>query len=287
MIRPPLVSTRWLADQLAAPESGSAIIPLDASWHMPDCKRDGRAEFDAAHIPGAAFFDIDEISHPASPLPHTLPNTDQFNASMRALGISNDDTIVVYDHSDVRSAARAWWMLRVFGHKKVYMLDGGLAKWKTEGRPLTKDKTVRAPGTFTSRFQPSLYRSQDDMLMTLKNGREQIVDARGAARFEGTVPEPRPGLKSGHIPGARNLPFATLFAPDCTLLPEETLKERIKAAGVDLMRPLVTTCGSGVTACVLMLAFSTIGKDDVAVYDGSWTDWGSAPGLPIETGPAH
>ncbi|TNE63095.1 MAG: 3-mercaptopyruvate sulfurtransferase [Alphaproteobacteria bacterium] len=282
----PLVSTRWLADQLTAPTDGRKVIPVDASWHMPDSTRNARAEYESAHIPGAVFFDIDGTAHPASPLPHTLPNAAQFTASANALGISNDDILVIYDNSDVRSAARAWWTFRVMGHKDVYVLDGGLGKWRLEGRPVTAEATVCAKGNFKPRFVPDICRSQDDVLMNLKSRREQVLDARAAARFEGSVPEPRAGVASGHIPGSRNLPFATLFAADGTLKDAEELKARIAAAGIDMAKPVITTCGSGITACVLKLAFCTLGKEDVAVYDGSWTDWGSAPGLPIETGPA-
>lgn len=283
MTKFPLVSTEWLASRLGDP----SIVTVDASWHMPDADRDAEAEYRQAHIPGSVFFDIDENSHKASTLPHTIPRVDQFEKSVRAMGIANDNVLVIYDDSDLHSAARAWWQFRVFGHAEVYVLDGGLRKWRAEGRPLTSDTTERTPTEFRGRFMPALMRTTDDVLMTLKSRKEQIVDARACARFEGSVDEPRPGLRSGHIPHSRNLPFASLFAEDNTLLPADELKAKIEAAGIDLAKPVVTSCGSGITACVLKLAFVSLGKRDVAIYDGSWSEWGSDIGLPIETGPAE
>ena len=266
----PLVSTEWLASRLGdpglAPVDGT-LIPVDASWHMPDSARDAEAEFREAHIPGAVFFDIEENSHKASSLPHTL--------------------LVIYDDSDVRSAARVWWHFRVMGHREVYVLDGGLRKWRAEGRALTSEPSSRTASDYRAKFVPDLMRTTDDVLMTLKSRKEQAVDARACARFEGTVAEPRKGLRSGHIPNARNLPFATLFADDNTLLPADALRAKIEAAGIDMSKPVITSCGSGVTACVLELAFASLGKHDVAIYDGSWSEWGSDIGLPIETGPAE
>ncbi|WP_262691335.1 3-mercaptopyruvate sulfurtransferase [Kordiimonas aestuarii] len=286
----PLVSTEWLASRLGDPgqtSTSGSIIPVDASWHMPDSQRNAEKEYNEAHIPGAVFFDIDENSHKASSLPHTLPRVDQFEKSVRKLGISNDDILVIYDDSDVRSAARVWWHFRVMGHREVYVLDGGLRKWHAEGRPLTSAPTSSEPTMYQARFMPALMRTTDDILMTLKSRKEQVVDARACARFEGTVAEPRKGLRSGHIPHARNIPFAALFADDNTLLPTEELRTKIEAAGVDMSKPVITSCGSGITACVLKLAFASLGKQDVAIYDGSWSEWGSDIGLPIETGPAE
>ncbi|WP_417463410.1 3-mercaptopyruvate sulfurtransferase [Kordiimonas sp.] len=289
----PLVSTEWLASRLGDPGTqtvDATLLPVDASWHMPDSKRDAAKEFAKAHIPGAVFFDIDENSHKASQLPHTLQRLDKFQAIAGKLGISNDTTLVIYDDSDVRSAARVWWNFRVMGHKKVYVLDGGLAKWRAEGRALTDAETKIQPATFNATFDPEIMRSADDILMVLQakgKAGEQILDARSTARFEGTAPEPRQGLRSGHIPGARNLPFNTLFDNDNTLLTGDALRAKFTEAGVDLNRPIIATCGSGVTACVLKLALASLGKHDVAIYDGSWSEWGGDISLPIETGPAE
>ncbi len=293
MMASPLVSTEWLASRLGDPGTqtvDATLLPVDASWHMPDSKRDAAKEFAKAHIPGAVFFDIDENSHKASQLPHTLQRLDKFQAIAGKLGISNDTTLVIYDDSDVRSAARVWWNFRVMGHKKVYVLDGGLAKWRAEGRALTDAETKIQPATFNATFDPEIMRSADDILMVLQakgKAGEQILDARSTARFEGTAPEPRQGLRSGHIPGARNLPFNTLFDNDNTLLTGDALRAKFTEAGVDLNRPIIATCGSGVTACVLKLALASLGKHDVAIYDGSWSEWGGDISLPIETGPAE
>ncbi len=293
MMASPLVSTEWLASRLGDPGTqtvDATLLPVDASWHMPDSKRDAAKEFAKAHIPGAVFFDIDENSHKASQLPHTLQRLDKFQAIAGKLGISNDTMLVIYDDSDVRSAARVWWNFRVMGHKKVYVLDGGLAKWRAEGRALTDAETEVQPATFNATFDPEIMRSADDILMVLQakgKAGEQILDARSAARFEGTAPEPRQGLRSGHIPGARNLPFNTLFDNDNTLLTGDALRVKFTEAGVDLNRPIIATCGSGVTACVLKLALASLGKHDVAIYDGSWSEWGGDISLPIETGPAE
>jgi len=283
----PLVTTDWLAEQLDAVGADKNIVPVDASWHMPANKRKARAEYDTAHIPGAVFFDIDNNIKVAAHLPHMMMRADEFEGVVRKLGISNDDTIVVYDNSDVRSAARVWWNFRVMGHENVFVLNGGLQKWLAEGRPVTDAKTERAPGTFRATLKPARLRCQDDLYMNLKSKKEQVIDARAKGRFEGTEPEPRKGLRSGHIPYALNVPFSTLFAPDHTLKPADEIRAVFEDAGVDLDKPVVTSCGSGITACVLKLALLTLGKRDVSVYDGSWTEWGADPALPIETGPAQ
>lgn len=278
----PLVSTDWLAERL----NDKSIIPVDASWHMPADKRDPRAEFDAAHIPGAVFFDIDTNIKVAAHLPHMMMRADEFEGAVRKLGISNDQTLVVYDNSSVRSAARVWWNFRMMGHDRVFVLDGGQQKWTSEGKPLTADAADRPSGDFKATLVPERLRCQDDLYMNLKKCAEQVVDARSQARFEGTEPEPRKGLRSGHIPGALNVPYAQLFNTDHTYKSAEDIRMIFDAAGVDLKRPIVTSCGSGVTACVLKLALHTLGKRDVSVYDGSWVEWGADPALPIETGPA-
>lgn len=281
----PLVSTDWLASVLE--EGNSRLTVLDASWHMPDTKRDADAEFAAGHIPTAQRFDIDAMSMQAFPLPHMMLRADLFETKIGEMGISNKDTIIVYDNSDVRSAARVWWNFKVMGHDDVYVLDGGMQKWQAEGRALSNRSPARKPVKFKATLRPQLLRCQDDILMNLDSNAEQVVDARGQERFEGAVPEPRKGLRSGHIPGALNVPFGSLFAANHTLLPGADLTAVFEAAGVNMDQPVVTSCGSGVTACVLKLALAVLGKSDVAIYDGSWTEWGGLDHLPMETGPAR
>jgi len=285
MANSPLVTTRWLRDRLG----DKNIKPVDGSLHMPAAKRDAAAEFDAGHIPGAVFFDIDAHSDKTASAPHTLQSGADFANTARALGIGSDDIVIVYDHSDFRTGARVWWNFHVMGHCQVYVLDGGMAKWLAEGHPVETgnpavDSDNAAP--VEAHYNPAQYRTVQDVLALTKSGAEQLVDARAAKRFEGSVAEPRPGLNAGHIPGARNLPFGNLYHSDGTMLPEAALKAAIKAAGIDMNRPIVTSCGSGVTACILKLAFAQLGKQDVAIYDGSWTEWASNPELPFETGPA-
>ncbi len=277
----PLVSTDWLADRIGEP----GVVVVDATYHLPTAKRDPRAEFAQAHIPGAAFFDIDGISDPASSLPHMLPAPADFARAMAALGIGDDSMVVAYDSYGLMSAARAWWMLRTFGHEAVAVLDGGLPKWQREGRPLESGEPGPRAATFTPRFRPELVRSKQQVLANLASRAEQVLDARAAGRFTGVEPEPRAGLRGGHIPGSRNLPFTQLLDPETkTVLPAEALRARFAAAGIDPARPVVTSCGSGVTACVLALGLARIGAPDAAVYDGSWSEWGQGD-APIESGP--
>jgi thiosulfate/3-mercaptopyruvate sulfurtransferase len=278
----PLVTTQWLADNLGRP----GLVVLDATYHLPTAKRDPRAEYVREHIPGALFFDVDGISDPDSPLPHMLPAPDAFARAVEALGIGSDDHVVAYDSYGLMSAARPWWMFRAFGHDRVSVLDGGLAKWKKEGRPVTDAKSVAAAGKrFQARLRPDLVRSKDQLLGNLKARTEQVLDARAAGRFQGTAPEPRAGLRSGHIPGSTNLPFNTLLdGQSQTVLPRAALLEQFAKAGIDLGRPVVTSCGSGVTACVLALGLELAGAKRVAVYDGSWSEWGLPGNTPVETG---
>ena len=274
----PLVTTDWLAANLGR----RTVRPVDGSWHMPQLKRDARAEFARAHIPGAAFFDIDAIADTASPLPHMLPSAAKFAACVGALGIGNRDVVVVYDTRGVISAARVWWTFRAFGHARVAVLDGGLPKWQAEGRPVETGVPAPKPRRFTARLHRSLVRDLAQMRANLASRREQVLDARSHGRFIGTEPEPRPGLRGGHIPGSLNLPYDQLYRKDGTLLPPDDLQRLVEAAGLDPAKPVVTTCGSGVTAAVLALGLHLLGHEKVAVYDGSWTEWGGRNDTPLE-----
>lgn len=278
-----IVETDWLEAHLNAPD----LIVLDGSWYMPAENRDPRAEFLEERIPGALFFDIDELSDSSTDLPHMLPSATLFASRMKKAGIGDGMRIVVYDSAGLFSAARVWWMLRAMGHEEVAVLNGGLPKWKAEKRPLEDGPVrVRTPRHFTARLNASLVRDLADMQALLSTPGAQIVDARSAARFEGRQPEPRAGLRSGHMPGARNIPFNEVLNPDGTLKPKEELSRIFREAGVDVAQPVVTTCGSGVTAAVLALALAITGNRDAAVYDGSWAEWGQDNGLPVVTGPA-
>ena len=277
----------WLTetDELAAELDAPDIVIIDASWHMPGEGKDARADYLAEHIPGAIFFDIDEIADTKSVLPHMLPPPEKFSSRMRSMGIGDGSRIVVYDQQGIYSAARVWWTFRVMGVEDVTVLNGGLPKWKREGLPLESGKArLRSTRHFTSRRNADLVRDVSDMKSILKDHSAEIVDARSAERFAGRVPEPRPGLRSGHIPGAHNLPYGRLLKQDSTLKSPAELEALFNEAGVDLSKPVVTSCGSGITASVLALALAVIGHRRTAVYDGSWSEWGADQSLPIETG---
>ena len=275
----PLVSTEWLARHLEAPD----IRIADASWYLPQAGRDANAEFASAHIPGAVFFDIDDLSDEASTLPHMLAPAPKFASRMRKLGLGDGNLIVVYDGAGIFSAPRAWWMLRAMGHEDVVVLDGGLPKWRREGLPLADLAPVPQPRHFTPRPNNALIRDFAQMMEACTTGCEQIVDARSAPRFAGREEEPREGVRRGHIPGSINVHYAQLTNPDGTLRVPDELKALFETAGVDFAKPIATTCGSGVTAASLMLALHTIGMTDAAVYDGSWSEWGARADAPVET----
>lgn len=279
----PLVSVSWLKGQLDNP----TVIILDATFHLPNAGRDARAEFDAERLPGARFFDVDGIKNPDNPLPHMVPDADGFQAVARALGVNQDSHVVCYDSHGLFSAARPWWMFRLFGHDRISVLDGGARAWKDAGLPLEKSPPVHPEeGDFEARLRPELLRHAGDILDIVENRRETILDARSAGRFSGADPEPREGLRSGHIPGSLNLPFNLLTDPETGKLhPVQKLSEIYEEAGVHLGgERVVTTCGSGVTACALAFGLALLGDETVAVYDGSWSEWGARPDTPIDTG---
>ena len=275
------VSTNWLTEQLGAPD----LAIIDASFFMPAENRDAKAEYLAGHIPGAVFFDIDAIADPTTLLPHMLPTPEDFAAAAGKLGLSESMRIIVYDASGLVGAARVWWTLRLFGADNVTILDGGLQQWLKEGRPLELGWREPEPRIFTPRFNRAGIVAAYDVLKASEANSAQIVDARSAARFTGEAPEPRPGLRSGHIPGGRSVPWNKV-AENSRIKSASEVKSAFAEAGVDLERPIITTCGSGVTAAILLLALETIGKSDVALYDGSWSEWGGRSDLPVAVGEA-
>jgi thiosulfate/3-mercaptopyruvate sulfurtransferase len=274
-----LVDTAWLATHLSAPD----VRVVDATWFLPTMARDARREYAETHIPGAVYFDIDEFADDASPLPHMLPDAVRFSSRARRLGLGDGTRIVIYDNNRYSASARAWWTFRLFGHPEVTVLDGGLAKWQAEERPTTDESVTPREAHFTERQNNLLVRDLEQLRANLLSHREQVVDARSRGRFAGTEPEPRSGLRSGHIPGSSSLPHLDLIGPDGTLLSEAELRRRFASAGVDLTGPIVTTCGSGVTASTITLALYQLGREDVAVYDGSWSEWGGRDDTPVET----
>jgi thiosulfate/3-mercaptopyruvate sulfurtransferase len=274
-----LVSTEWLAQHLAEPD----LTVIDASWHMPASGRSGREEYLAAHIPGARFLDIDAVSDRSNPAPHMLPSAEEFGAAMEEIGVGRDDRIVVYDNSPIRTAARGWFMLRHFGARQVAILDGGFQKWTAEGRPTEAGESAPRKARFEAQEDGAEVVTKQQILA---GNHDPLLDARGKARFEGSEADPRPGIAAGHIPGARNLPFGSLYNADGTFKSPGEIRRLFADAGIDPDRPFVASCGSGVTANSLIFAAHLLGGDSARLYDGSWSQWGADPATPKVTGPA-
>jgi thiosulfate/3-mercaptopyruvate sulfurtransferase len=273
-----VVTTEWLAEHLADTD----VRVVDGTWHMPHLGRDARREFTDAHIPGAVFFDIDAIADTETTLPHMLPSVEKFGREVGALGIGDGDQVIVYDVRGVVSAARVWWTFRAFGYEHVAVLDGGLRKWRAEGRPVESGTPSPIGRRFTARLRPALVRDLEAVRANLTTRAAQVIDARSRGRFAGTEPEPRAGLRGGHIPGSLNLPYDELYRPDGTLRAPSELRDAFAKAGLDPTRPAITSCGSGVTASVLALALHLLGRREVAVYDGSWAEWGGRDDTPVQ-----
>jgi len=277
-----LVSTEWLAAHLKDPD----LRILDASWYMPAEARDAKAEFDKAHIPNARFFDIDDVSDHRSDLPHMAPPVEKFMSRLRAMGVGDGHQVVVYDGSGIFSAARVWWLFKLMGQDNIAVLDGGLPKWQSEGRAVSDEEPVIRDRHMTVRRRADMVKDVTQVSSAAKLGDYEIVDARAPERFRGDVPEPREGLRAGHIPGSKNVFFKSLLNGDQTMKSPAEVTAIFAAAGVDLSKPVITSCGSGVTAAVLSLALEATGKTDHSLYDGSWTEWGAFPTVPVATGEA-
>jgi thiosulfate/3-mercaptopyruvate sulfurtransferase len=276
----PLVTTDWLANELGKP----GLVIFDATKYLPNEDKDGKAEFLTAHIPGARYFDIDEIADTDTDLPHMVPTAGRFGKLMGALGVGNGSRIVFYDQKGLASAARGWWLMGLFGHDQAAVLDGGLPKWLREGRPVEAGVAMApAPATFLPEFRATRLRGVGDVMRNVASQQELVLDARAAGRFTGATPEPRAGMRSGHIPGSENIPYTDLLNADGTFRPVTEVKARLSKAGVDGSLPVVTSCGSGVTACILTLGLRLAGLPEGAVYDGSWTEWGGRSDTPVET----
>jgi len=279
----PLVSTEWLASHM----NDANVKLLDATFKLPGILPLPKDDYLAAHIPGAVYFDVDAVSDHANPLPHMFPSAEQFGRDVGALGISNGDTVVIYDAGGWVAAPRAWWMFLSYGHRDVRILNGGLKKWRAEGRSVQVGEVTAKPAAFKASYDARRVRSIEQMIANVASHAEQVIDARASERFEGRVPEPRPGIRPGHIPGALNLPYNNLFdTATGTMKPLDELKKAFAGVGVDTAKPIVTSCGSGVSAAVLTLELYRLGVENTALYDGSWSEWGKADGPPIATGPA-